>query len=392
MYDDFGKSMIKNRQIFSVSRFNQLKYKNMGKSIDQKIKRSLLALNVSSLKRLFSNMNVIEGYIDKKPIFLEWLHTEIEIDNQFRPIGFSQDLISPHQDSVKVWLLSMRALWGDMRLQALDVLNLSEFQQVHFRSTFGAPFDLQWLYLPKSVHGFIPHVSVCWLSDEQLSSISEERWLSGQWCFQVHKAPLSTCIQSAQVVGLDASSVSEEIFLAWCAVLKDAPIQWVAFPSGFTRWEQLPDWSNSLELIQASDCPSLEQNGEWLGKLYNLRCLSLRGSNLTKLPSSIADLSSLEVLDISDSPIREIPSWLKALKRLRILNVASTALDEYPKNISKISNLKQLIIRNQNATRTVEWLKKIQIDNTNINVQRVVEIQQSTLWMLCTQLSYSKEI
>ena len=136
----------------------------------------------------------------------------------------------------------------------------------------------------------------------------------------------------------------------------------------------------------------MEQNGEWLGKLYNLRCLSLRGSNLTKLPSSIADLSSLEVLDISDSPIREIPSWLKALKRLRILNVASTALDEYPKNISKISNLKQLIIRNQNATRTVEWLKKIQIDNTNINVQRVVEIQQSTLWMLCTQLSYSKEI
>jgi len=392
MYDDFGKSMIKNRQIFSVGWCNPLKYRDMGKSIDQKIKRSLLALNVSSLKRLFSNMNVIEGYIDKKPIFLEWLHAEIEINDQYRPTGFSQNLTSAHQDSVKVWLLSMRALWGDMRLQALDVLNLSEFQQVHFRTTFDVPFDLQWLYLPRSVHGGIPEVSVCWLNDEQLSSISEERWLSGQWCIQIQKAPLSKCIKSAQVVGLDASSASEKIFLAWCDVLQEAPIQWVAFPSGFTRWEQVPDWSNSLELIQASDCPSLEQNGEWLGQLYKLRCLSLRGSNLTTLPSSIADLSSLEMLDVSDSPIREIPSWLEALKKLRCLNVASTALDEYPKNISKITNLKQLIIRNYNAARTVEWLKRIQMENTNIKVRRVVDIQQPTLWMLCIQFYCFKKL
>ena len=386
-----ANACLKNTNLFRELS-QSIKVKGMGNSIDKKIKRSLLALNVSSLERLFANMNVIEGYIDKKPIFLDWLHSEIEMDEQFVPIGFSPELTSQHRDSVKVWLLSMRAFWGDMRLQALDVLNLSQFQEVNFRKTFGAPFDLQWLYLPKHVNGFIPEVSVCWIHQKQILDISEFRWLKGQWSIQLQDAPLVKLFQRTQVVGLDASNVSVDVFLAWCLALQDSPVQWVSFPKGFTQWEKLPDWSASLELVQVSDCPSLEANGQWLGSMHKLRYLSLRGSKLTTLPSSITRLTSLELLDCSNSPIREIPSWLEKLTKLTCLNVASTALDDYPNNISKIVNLRQLIIRNHNASRTVEWLKRMQLENTNIKVERVVNFHKVSLLMLCTQLYHSKSV
>ena len=69
----------------------------MTSSIEQKISRCIQALNVESLHRLQTNMNVIEGYIQRKPIFLEWLHGQLNVMTMVYRVGFQIDILQPTQ-------------------------------------------------------------------------------------------------------------------------------------------------------------------------------------------------------------------------------------------------------------------------------------------------------
>ena len=132
----------------------------MTSSIDQKISRCVQALNVESLQRLQANMNVIEGYIQRKPIFLEWLHGQLIIDDHGVPSGFSNRFSSLHADTVKIWFLTMHAVCGDMCIQGVDHLNLSGFNNVHITSQMKEYFALSKLWLPNGFSGELPFASM----------------------------------------------------------------------------------------------------------------------------------------------------------------------------------------------------------------------------------------
>jgi Leucine-rich repeat (LRR) protein len=56
-----------------------------------------------------------------------------------------------------------------------------------------------------------------------------------------------------------------------------------------------------------------------IGELQHLRYLGLRGTDISKLPSSLQNLRYLETLDIQDTYVRELPSGIAKLEKLRYL-------------------------------------------------------------------------
>lgn len=56
-----------------------------------------------------------------------------------------------------------------------------------------------------------------------------------------------------------------------------------------------------------------------IGELHHLRYLSLRGTEISKLPSSLKNLRYLETLDIQDTQVTELPHGIVKLEKLRYL-------------------------------------------------------------------------
>lgn len=367
----------------------------MRSTIDQKIERCLQALSISDPEHLFNNMRVIEGYIDRKPIFLEWLHPEIKISSDGVPTQFSRVLKGEQVDTVKLWFLALRALWGDMRLQGSRFLDCQQFDNVHFTSVFSEAFELEWLRLPKRVHSFIPSADVCWLSDDQIVRVDQARWENSHWAVSLNGKPDGSVLSSSvhldkvskrasRIIGVDGHKVSEEMFIQWCRHLKNAPVLWLALPSDFSRWDDLPNWSKTLVTLQATGIPSIAESAgsRWIGQHSGLMHLYLRNAELKSLPPTVATLTKLEVLDCSGNPLSALPDWLSGLSSLKTLNVAGTRLEKYPKIIEQIMHLEQLVIRNHNAQQTLKWLKRLE-HCTNLTVKRLINPAVPDLWTVC---------
>lgn len=70
----------------------------------------------------------------------------------------------------------------------------------------------------------------------------------------------------------------------------------------------------------------LQELPKSIGKLHNLRIVSLKANRLTALPPSLADLISLECLDISGNNFSHIPLEITLLTRLTRLNASFNSI------------------------------------------------------------------
>ena len=103
------------------------------------------------------------------------------------------------------------------------------------------------------------------------------------------------------------------------------------------------------------------------------RELDLRDRNLRTLPKSIAKLTRLEVLDIADNPIRNLPDWLFELKSLRILDATSTTLEEVPAEINALAALEELYLRSNPF---------VQLPATLTSLSKLCMLDLSGAWQL----------
>ncbi|KAG2636219.1 hypothetical protein PVAP13_2NG435400 [Panicum virgatum] len=75
-----------------------------------------------------------------------------------------------------------------------------------------------------------------------------------------------------------------------------------------------------LRVLDLEDTVNMK-NGDLkhIGELQHLRYLSLRGTDISKLPSSLRNLRYLETLDIQDTRVRQLPGGIVKLEKLRYL-------------------------------------------------------------------------
>ncbi|KAL5560135.1 hypothetical protein UlMin_036346 [Ulmus minor] len=111
-------------------------------------------------------------------------------------------------------------------------------------------------------------------------------------------------------------------------------------------------FNGGLRLLKVLDCknfPNLERFPEGITKLYNLRFLSLEGTEVTSVPPSIGKLRNLETLNLIETHVEELPEQILKLRRLRHIRVSRSffndgRLDKYagfkaPLGIEKLTSL-----------------------------------------------------
>jgi len=343
---------------------------------------------------LLANIQVIEGYIDRKPVFLEWLHPQVFVDEQGQPSGFSPRFNSPNSSTVKVWLLAMYAQCGDMVLQGVERLDLSMFENVYFPKQMNDCFNLSVLHLPLGFEGIIPRADVCWVYSTDLHRISRARFIESNWVVVLTGTP-PDCVGHLPLhhfIGVDAAQVSVSVFTQWCEIFQSAPIEIIDMPSDCIDLGVLPDWSRTLKVVSATPGRSIFSDSRQTEKILHVEMLYLSNWNsrrskatsfgLSCIPDSLLSLGNLKWLDLSRNPIQHLPAGILDLHNLRVLNIANTDLREFPKQLLELMSLERLLIRNTNAAKTREWLNILTKSNRNLTVKRVVNEEKTNLWCL----------
>ncbi|KAL5560142.1 hypothetical protein UlMin_036353 [Ulmus minor] len=116
-------------------------------------------------------------------------------------------------------------------------------------------------------------------------------------------------------------------------------------------------FDGGLRLLKVLNCqkfPNLERFPKGITKLYNLRFLSLEGTEVTSVPPSVGKLRNLETLDLSDTQVEELPVEIIKLRRLRHIIVYrsffnDSRFDKYagfkaPPRIQTLTSLQTLSI------------------------------------------------
>lgn len=105
----------------------------------------------------------------------------------------------------------------------------------------------------------------------------------------------------------------------------------------------MPPLSNLpvLRVLDVENCHDLENHRiTGVGKLFHLRYLGLRDTNITKLPRQLGNLHCLHTLDLSQTSITELPSSTVHLKQLVRLYIEDSV--KLPKGIGKLNLLREL--------------------------------------------------
>ena len=108
--------------------------------------------------------------------------------------------------------------------------------------------------------------------------------------------------------------------------------------------------------VQANDlCP-------YLANLNSLERLNLEHNSLKKLPEVIGNLTNLEELHISYNQLTSLPNWIKKLKSLQEIYAGENEIKTLPQSMRKMKSLEYFVIRsnplNDKAKVLIKELKE----------------------------------
>jgi len=167
--------------------------------------------------------------------------------------------------------------------------------------------------------------------------------------FKTHILFLEQQITVSQLV-LDIDSSIHEIPESFFSELETLEIQKLyicnnnltSLPTSIgelTSLKELWLYSNNLTSLPTS-----------IGELTSLKELWLYSNNLTSLPTSIGQLTSLETLSLWNNKLTSLPESIGNLRSLKTLDSALNKLTSLPESIGQLSNLKELYLWNNKLT------------------------------------------
>ncbi|KAM5569604.1 TMV resistance protein N [Rosa sericea] len=111
--------------------------------------------------------------------------------------------------------------------------------------------------------------------------------------------------------------------------------------------KRLESFINIVHKMESITYLTLRESGikelqSWIGCCTSLEVLYLDGTTIKQLPSTIENLTSLRILGLSESPLKELPSSIGCLTSLVELDARQTLIEELPSSIGNLTSLREL--------------------------------------------------
>ncbi len=120
-------------------------------------------------------------------------------------------------------------------------------------------------------------------------------------------------------------------------------------------------------------------------KMGRISRIQLKGLKLEKVVEGLQYLTSLEELDLSYNPLKELPKWIDKFKKLRMLRINNCEIKVLPKEIGLLNNLHYLYA----SSNYMETLPETIGD---IKSLRLLELNQNNLEKLPESICYLENL
>ena len=148
---------------------------------------------------------------------------------------------------------------------------------------------------------------------------------------------------------------------------------------------------NNFKLSQSDVNYLFDELIEHKEKLYNLY---LNGTEITEIPSSIGQLSNLNLLSLIYNKIESLPKEVCNLEKLQILSLSNNEITKLPESIGDLKNLTHIDLRDNegianlpNSIIDLHNLRELNLMKTGITIKHKNKIEQ--LKQLCINASKS---
>ena len=348
----------------------------MKRSIEQKIAKLVLGLQVRDLQTLLSNMVIIEQRIHKMPALLEWMEPKLSLNTGFHPTGFT-NLYTEELDSlVKLWIFVLQARYGNLAFRYVPALDLQSWGVPVLPDNLLELSELQWLRCDEMPVGTIPSHLVLWVTATVYSTIPNDIRQQNRWVIQLDG---TSCVDVVNVIGVDGFNTTIEDWLLWVELLDWQSIQVCRVPVLAEQFDFLKE-ARDLKVLDCSELIRPLLLNEMDGVLSELKVFRMLNSSLLSVPNWIEGCQNLTVLEIGWNPIQELPTWVTTLTQLKYLNCAYTEFQNFPVSIFHSLNLERLVVRSENSKVTKAWLTEVQELSSTCSVIRQRNPHSQSLW------------
>ncbi|XP_065872006.1 uncharacterized protein [Euphorbia lathyris] len=132
-----------------------------------------------------------------------------------------------------------------------------------------------------------------------------------------------------------------------------------------------------LQILDLSNS-KIEELPELITKFDKLRFLNLSNSNIKELPGFIGKLQNLQTLNLSNSNIKELPRFIGKLQNLQTLNLSNSNTKQLPESISNLLNLRILDVSNSKIIELPESIGKLHnLQTLNISKSKIRKLPES---------------
>jgi internalin A len=144
--------------------------------------------------------------------------------------------------------------------------------------------------------------------------------------------------------------------------LKEAAQDLVLSLAGF-RLGYVPEEITRLRNLEVLDLSNndLTDVPHFVGHIRSLRYLSLGGNHLHHLPTALRDLCLLQTLNLSSNTDLTLPDWLGEFKELQTLVLRDLKLREVPDFVRTLTKLRNLHLGMNSISALPDWLAELKL-------------------------------